>query len=361
MDFTIRKKRGVDDSILRKKRGENTVQIRKDKRLDRANLQRRRYQEEEESKKAKTPNRTVRRSLDALPQKAQNLYSENIAELIDAAIYFRKVLAIDKFPPVDLVVEAGVVPRLVQLLGRHDVPNLQMEAAWAITNIACAEVEHAKLLIDNGAIPLLIGLMANSKDEKVREQSLWAIGNLSADVNDCRDLLLAAGIISPLLMQLGIESVPGRENISPSLSTMRHVTWACSNLSKGYPPPPQDVFKDIIYAIGELLQSPDEELLNDACSALVTIGEVGPENIQLMMEEGIFSRWVCYSKNKFIILAIIIIFIYYYRETFHISFLCIFLKPCVKQKRILLDETLLRVYLHINLNFNWDETHLKAL
>lgn len=57
---------------------------------------------------------------------------------------------LDKFPPVDLVVESGVVPRLVQMLARHDLPQLQLEAAWAITNIACAEVKHARLLIDNG-------------------------------------------------------------------------------------------------------------------------------------------------------------------------------------------------------------------
>jgi importin subunit alpha-6/7 len=50
------------------------------------------------------------------------------------------------------VVEAGIVPRLVELLARHDMPVLQLEAAWAITNIACTEVRHAHLLIRNGKI-----------------------------------------------------------------------------------------------------------------------------------------------------------------------------------------------------------------
>ena len=56
----------------------------------------------------------------------------------------------DKNPPVDLVVEAGVVPRLVQVLSRNDSPKLQLEAAWAITNIACAGLQHATLLINHG-------------------------------------------------------------------------------------------------------------------------------------------------------------------------------------------------------------------
>ena len=42
------------------------------------------------------------------------------------------------------------MPRLVQMLTRNDLPQLQLEAAWTITNIACAEVKHAKLLISNG-------------------------------------------------------------------------------------------------------------------------------------------------------------------------------------------------------------------
>jgi hypothetical protein len=35
----------------------------------------------------------------------------------------------------------------------------------------------------------------------------------------------------------------------------------------------------------------DEELLNDACAALVTICEVSAANIQFVMEQGILSRY----------------------------------------------------------------------
>ena len=79
-------------------------------------------------------------------------------------------------------------------------------------------------------MPLLIGLISNSKDDTVREQSLWALDNISADINECRDLLLEAGILDPLLWQLGIGIPLNRKIINPSLFTMRHVTWICSNL-----------------------------------------------------------------------------------------------------------------------------------
>ena len=43
MDFTVRKKRGgLDDALSRKKREDRSLQIRKDKRSDTANSQRRR-------------------------------------------------------------------------------------------------------------------------------------------------------------------------------------------------------------------------------------------------------------------------------------------------------------------------------
>lgn len=54
------------------------------------------YQEEEddgESKKQSKFQQAVRRNLDALPQKAENLFSQNIDEVVDAATFFRKVLA----------------------------------------------------------------------------------------------------------------------------------------------------------------------------------------------------------------------------------------------------------------------------
>ena len=56
----------------------------------------------------------------------------------------------EKTPPVNLVVESGVLPRLVNLLSRNDLPLLQLEVAWAISNIACAEAQYARILIDSG-------------------------------------------------------------------------------------------------------------------------------------------------------------------------------------------------------------------
>ena len=256
-------KKGIDENCSRKLREERTVQIRKDKRLDRTNMQRRRYQEEDDAEERKKFTSSMynglRRNLDNLPVKAAELLSDNRDVVLESAMYFRKVLAMEKCPPVDAVVAVGIVPRLVELLKWSHEPKIQLEAAWSVTNIACAEVPHAQLLIHGGAIPVLIELIANSPVDGVREQALWALGNISADVNDCRDLLLHGGIIQPMMWQLGLgDCPPHRRNGSPSLSTMQHVTWLCSNLSRGTPPPPIEAVQMIIGALAELLQSPDE-------------------------------------------------------------------------------------------------------
>jgi importin subunit alpha-6/7 len=55
---------------------------------------------------------------------------------VEATTYFRKLLSIEKKPPIeDVVQQSGVVHRLVQFLGCDTHQKLQFEAAWALTNV----------------------------------------------------------------------------------------------------------------------------------------------------------------------------------------------------------------------------------
>lgn len=80
-------------------------------------------------------------------------------------IYFRKILAVDRNPPIDLVVESGVVPRLIEFLNRYDQPSLQLEAAWAITNIACGNKQQVEVLLEHQAHIYLIQLLSIQQNE----------------------------------------------------------------------------------------------------------------------------------------------------------------------------------------------------
>ncbi|KAL6986127.1 Importin subunit alpha-4 [Sarracenia purpurea var. burkii] len=83
----------------------------------------------------------------------QGVWSEDPAAQIEATTQFRKLLSIEHNRPIDEVIKAGVVPWFVEFLGRHDLPQLQLqfEVTWALTNVASGTSEHTRVVIEHGA------------------------------------------------------------------------------------------------------------------------------------------------------------------------------------------------------------------
>lgn len=351
---------GVDSGLSRKARAESSVQIRKDKRVDRANIERRKLRkddtedaldmvEEEAATKGPFP-----KNLKILPAKVDMLLSGVLEQEVQGVTYFRRILAVDKHPPLDIVMEHPmIVPTLIRFLSRTDSMQLQLEAAWSITNIACGERRHVTCLLEHGALNELVRIVETTPHANLKEQVVWAICNISSDETGCHYLLTnLPHFFTPLLNSIGIncvrlnsafvsptpsgttlaastppftpfstssftqsqdvvndgadsllqpcEHVPDRiaNRNYPSLSLMRYVAFTLSNLArlKSAPNLRICVLKIIVFAFADLMQSPDDMVGLDICSSLISLCQIegmcahGFSVIDIILSNGLLGK-----------------------------------------------------------------------
>lgn len=225
---------------------------------------------------------SITSKLSQLPQMFEALQNPDPNVQLEATVAFRKLLSIERSPPIDQVIETGATPYFVQFLQRTEFPKLQFEAAWALTNIASGTSEHTNIVIDHGAVPIFVALLS-SENPDVREQAVWALGNIAGDSPRCRDLVLHANALHPLLGQLNAEA---------KIQMLRNATWTLSNFCRGKPQPDFSLLRAALPALGRLVHSNDEEVLTDACWALSYLSDGTNDKIQAVIEAGVCRRLV---------------------------------------------------------------------
>ncbi|CAD7962446.1 unnamed protein product [Amoebophrya sp. A25] len=233
-----------------------------------------------------------------LPQLIQTIAHGTVVDKLPAVKKIRQLLSMEQSPPIQKVIDCGLVPQLVQFLhepSRNAVDpsvtdsdtlealaKIRFEAAWSLTNIASGTETQTQTVIDHGGIPAFVRLLS-SKDSDVREQAMWGLGNISGDSPSTRDLVLNAGALAPIMEQV---------KHSQSAELLRNATWTLSNLCRGKPAPAFEAVQPCLAVLQTLIYHQDLEVVIDACWALsyFSDGDRAAERIDAIINAGVCRR-----------------------------------------------------------------------
>lgn len=255
-------RKGLTSEDGRRKREETSIQIRKQKRkgklAKRRNLCSPGLADPKVNNSVNTESDLVA-DVNKLPELRTAMEGSEEGKQVAAVTAIRKLLSKEEGPPLDEVIEVGILPHLVRFITEGRNKTLVFESTWALTNVASGEKKHTKAVVDAGAVGPLVRALRHV-DASVREQAAWCLGNIAGDGHEFRDRVSA----TPDALNALMANVQQPANIS----LLRNVTWSISNLCRGKPLAKEEVIGALRPALAHLLAYKDQEVNVDSAWAL---------------------------------------------------------------------------------------------
>lgn len=274
------KNKGKDSEEMRRKRNETNIELRKarkdDQLLKRRNISLNNLATSPLQENNSQPAMTMDLILEGMDSSDEDLQ-------LKATMAARKTLSRERNPPIDDMIKMGLVPRCINFLSNFHNPNLQFEAAWALTNVASGTSEQTNAVVKAGGVPKFVALLS-SPNSHVAEQAVWALGNIAGDGPNTRDQVLNYNTVAELLALI---------NPNIEITFLRNIVWSLSNLCRNKNPPPCfDKVKPCLNAFSQLLHYADTDVLADTCWALSYMTDGSNDKIQAVVDSGVVDRLV---------------------------------------------------------------------
>ncbi|EDW85850.1 uncharacterized protein Dwil_GK22920 [Drosophila willistoni] len=165
---------------------------------------------------------------------------------IEGVRWFRELLSQDS-PPIDTLIERGIVPVMINFLSHGSNPEVQLAATSVLFGIASGNTEQTRCVMDNGAVPKLIALLQSPKAKTTAQ--------------------------------------PSDDTVTTQLPLLRQLVKLLMNLCRSKNPPPRTVeVNRLMSVLRQLLLHSDVEVLSDTCWAIFYLSDDSSYKIQSVIE-----------------------------------------------------------------------------